>query len=330
MKPSDSSDHAAPRSPASPGLDKSLFDWPRDAGMTEHVVRAMQHEVGRRRRHRIQALAATAAVAVGAGLLWTWPVAPAEDSGNRGSVAAAPMTAAPKRQLLPDGSVIFLRDQAEVAVEFTDALRRVNLLHGEASFTVAKNAAKPFVVQAGAVRVQAVGTEFFVKRGDANVDVLVTEGCVAVAHASATEVPLALPAAGGAAPLSQTEATLVNAGRRVSVPFEPRATWEVLPVSPAEFHQRSAWRAPNLTFARTPLREVVASMNRYGALRLVLEDRSLEDVKLSGTIRGDNFDALLELLATDYGIKAERRGEFAIVLIGGARSSSGRATPSTR
>ena len=68
----------------------------------------------------------------------------------------------------------------EVSEHFTTAERRVRLVRGEAHFTVTKDAARPFVVEAGAVRLRALGTAFNVRFEPSAVEVLVTHGRVQV------------------------------------------------------------------------------------------------------------------------------------------------------
>ncbi|WP_204272534.1 FecR domain-containing protein, partial [Enterobacter hormaechei] len=45
-------------------------------------------------------------------------------------------------------------------------------------FQVAKDSKRPFLVEAGKIRVQAVGTAFAVRRRQAGADIFVTEGVV--------------------------------------------------------------------------------------------------------------------------------------------------------
>jgi|GEM_PF-4045706 len=69
----------------------------------------------------------------------------------------------PMQQHLPDGSVVELRDAAEVlVVEFSEALRRVALHQGAAHFAVEPDPERPFEVVADGVTVRAVGTAFCV------------------------------------------------------------------------------------------------------------------------------------------------------------------------
>ncbi len=65
--------------------------------------------------------------------------------------------------------------------------RRVVLREGEASFQVAHDEQRPFIVQAGDVSVRAVGTAFSVRMRPSGVEVIVTEGVVEVMRDGATE-----------------------------------------------------------------------------------------------------------------------------------------------
>src|SRR3546814_7473302 len=71
-------------------------------------------------------------------------------------------------------------DLTTLDVTMKPEVRQVALKDGEAWFQVAKDRARPFVVEIGDVRVRAVGTAFAVKRTAAGVDVQVTEGVVEI------------------------------------------------------------------------------------------------------------------------------------------------------
>jgi len=90
-----------------------------------------------------------------------------------------------ERVMLPDGSVLELNGDTAAEVSFDAAARRVRLARGEAHFTVAKDPSRPFWVEAGDVAVRAVGTAFNVRFESDAVEVLVTEGRVAVANSAA-------------------------------------------------------------------------------------------------------------------------------------------------
>ena len=206
------------------------------------------------------------------------------------------IVSAPSRQTLPDGSVVELRDGADISVDFSGPLRRVTLVRGEAHFAVAKDFTRPFVVTAAGVSVRAVGTAFAVQMSAATVEVLVTEGRVAVDPAATPDAPpLALVEAGHLA-----IATPINA--------------QVTAIAEAQMTYRLAWRVPRVEFSATPLSEAVLLLNRYSAVRLSLADDSLAGLRISGLVRADNADALVRLLVANYEVAAIPQGEHEIVL----------------
>jgi transmembrane sensor len=81
---------------------------------------------------------------------------------------------------LADHSVANINSASQIEVRLTDRSRDITLLRGEAWFEVAKDKTKPFVVDAGGIRVQAVGTAFGVRRVGKGAEILVTEGVVSV------------------------------------------------------------------------------------------------------------------------------------------------------
>lgn len=306
---------------------RTAFDWPNDAGTTAAVLREMEAELGLRRRRRRRLRAASGAVAVLLACAWLWRPESAPDPAA--PAAVPPVVSAPGRQILPDGSVVVLRGDAAVEVNYGAESRRVRLLRGEAIFDVRKDSARPFVVRAAGVDVRAVGTEFAVSVQDVGVEVLVTEGEVAVQRLAGPDTssggdsppaaalqPAAPPAASGAMAAAHPPAEyMLQAGRRIVVQFSAQAAApEIVAVPAEEMSQRLGWRVPILRFSRTPLRDAVAMLNQHSRVRLVLEGATLNDLPLSGAIRADNVDALLELLAADHGIKAEPRGAAEIVL----------------
>jgi transmembrane sensor len=83
-----------------------------------------------------------------------------------------------RRVPLADGSVATVNTASSIDVAISSKKREIWLDDGEAWFQVAKDRARPFVVEAGRVRVRAVGTAFSVRRRESGADVLVTEGVV--------------------------------------------------------------------------------------------------------------------------------------------------------
>lgn len=300
---SNTSKSSRPRPPVPP------LDWARSAGAVDPVLQAVEKHVAlntrRRRRVALGTAAAFALVAVAGLALRTRapePAAVAATISNPGSAVVSQ----PERQVLADGSVVELRGDAALTIDFRPELRRVVLARGEAHFQVAKDAARPFVVEANGVGVRAVGTAFSVQIGTGAVAVLVTEGRVAVSPEATPEAPKA-PA-------------FVDAGQRIAV--EATATTVVapkaVPLTSDEIAEWLAWRVPRLEFNATPLAEVVALFNTHatGTARphLVLGDAALAQLPLSGVLRADNLPVLLAILDSSYGLKPVPRADGALIL----------------
>lgn len=254
-----------------------------------------------RRPVLITALAAGLALAAGV-LWWRAPaVAPVV------AIASAELGGY-ERRVFEDGSVAELNGGAEIEVNFTAAERRVVLRRGEALFTVAKNPARPFVVHARGVDVRAVGTAFNVRLDPASVEVLVTEGKVRVAPplvAAAIPVSASVPAA---------PPPLVTAGERAIVPLTVDAAPQIARATEAELARIRAWQPRLLDFSSTPLEQVLAEFNRRNRVKLVLADPANAHVPIVASIRSDNIEGFVSLVATAAGLRAERRGDYEIVL----------------
>jgi transmembrane sensor len=301
-----------PPSPSAPVTrDVTVLDWARGTGAADQLVNGLDRYLQRRWRRRV-AIGSTACVGLLlAGLIWF----PQRETAAKASASAVVMR--PEHRALPDGSTVDLNAGADITWSFDDTQRRIVLHKGEAHFQVMKDARRPFVVCAGAVEVHAVGTAFAVDLGARAVDVIVTEGRVAVnttaspasgrdaASSSLPAAPATALAAGWRAKIEQSATSAVSAAPLVSE------------LSPADLQARLAWRVPRLKFASTPLVQVVAMFNDHAIpgrdSRLVLAPGVPSDLRVSGTLRSDDVDSLLKLLAGEFQISSESRaGEIVL------------------
>lgn len=241
-------------------------------------------------------LLAAGALAAGLALVavWRWPHlgAPAGVPGARHHYATT--VGGYQRVTLPDGSVMDLNANTAIEERFVAAERRVTLVRGEATFQVAKDPARPFVVRAAGVSVRAVGTAFNVRLHSEQVDVLVTEGRVRV------EAPTTAPVAAVAE---------VGMGERLVVPTTPAVVASVAlaatPVPAARISEELGWREPRLVFLETPLGEVVRQFNSRNRLQLELADPELATLPVGGSFRADQVDSFVRLLTSGGQIRVE-------------------------
>jgi transmembrane sensor len=215
---------------------------------------------------------------------------------------------------LPDGSMIELNTDSAVSVRFTFSQRRIRLVQGEARFMVAKNPARPFVVETGGIAVRAVGTAFDVRLRPREIDVMVTEGKVRVSDSLRGESLLAVDRRNAAPNSGKTdqnefEPPVVAAGERVTIQLRGEILSTANAISsltPLEIDQALAWRSRRVAFSDASLAEMVAEFNRYNRHKLVIADPSLATRRFGGTFPAADYESFVQLLVSTFGVVAER------------------------
>lgn len=284
---------------------------------SEDRQEAMRSELGRRETRRKSVRRAAGMSAAVAALFFCFVVWHGREGGE--PVGTPPMVRilVPETRVLPDGSVMELNGGAQVSVHFSEGSRRVRLERGEAHFQVQKDAARPFVVEAGAVCVRAVGTGFVVRHEPRAVGVVVNEGVVRVeAFPAADTVAQGAVASEDSKVLPSEEPApiaLLSAGNRVSVALGRQSgahlSEPVSVLSEREIQELQAWRQPHVEFSGTPLSEVVRVINRQGvksgSVRLALADPALGAETLSGRFRINDPEVLLRALEIGFGLRVD-------------------------
>ena len=269
----------------------SLLDRIPESAAAPILAAATRRRSFWRRTVTFGSLAAAAALAVGL-FVWSRPL-PADPTLSAPALSA---TTTPRLVTLSDGTVVQLNTGGEVSERFTAATRHVTLTRGEAHFAVAKNPARPFIVQAGSLQVRAVGTAFNINLQSAAVDVIVTEGRVQLT----TGTP---------------DAPALNAGERATLRRAAAGpTLVVARIDAAAITQTLAWREPLMRLGGATLAELAAEFERATGRRLVLADPTLADLRFGGRFRTDDIDGFTHLLATTLDLDVERTADGAIVL----------------
>lgn len=214
--------------------------------------------------------AAAAVLLVAAGYL-SWTL-----SGNRVTAQLYTSSVAAQRDItLDDGSRVSLGGATRLTTRYSRNQRQVELAEGEAYFEVKHNAERPFVVHAGKLTIEDIGTAFDVRRTGDRVTIAVAEGRVRIAD--------------GAGVHDSLEAV---AGQAVS--YDPaHAAMSVSSTDPA---RAAAWRDARLEFDNEPLSVVVANINRYRSHSLRIADPDLQSLTFTGTVKTDAIDDWLQAL----------------------------------
>lgn len=206
---------------------------------------------------------------------------------------------------LSDGSTVELNSRSRLKVRFTEGVRNVELLEGQALFRVAKNPTRPFIVATGDTRVRAVGTQFDVYRKSGGTIVTVIEGRVAVISS--------LPVTAERAEASASSPSLfLTAGERLTV--APRTVPRPTRVNVAA---ATAWTQRQLVFEFTPLGEAAEEFNRYNARQLVVEGEALRAFKISAIFRSTDPASLVRYIQTQPGIRIQESEDTIRILPAG-------------
>lgn len=180
---------------------------------------------------------------------------------------------------LPDGSTVELGSYSALSVHFGESERRLMLHRGQAYFTVAPAASRPFIVKAGNGTATALGTVFDVKMLDDRVTVSVVEHAVSV---EAAHQPPAVIEAGWQ--ISYSDAGLEPSQRYDAATFD-------------------AWRQDRIVFVDQPLRRVLLELERYRRGRIVLMNSAIGDIPVTAILKTNDTADALQIIASGLPIK---------------------------
>lgn len=191
-----------------------------------------------------------------------------------------------RRVPLHDGSLAAVNTDTKLTIDLKPEVRKVALETGEAWFQVAKDRARPFIVEAGDVRVKAIGTAFAVRRAEAGASVQVTEGVVEVWSVG-----------------DELNVRRISAGART---FVNDVTGPAAAVTAAsDIDRELSWRNGQLIFDGDTLAKAAAEFNRYNRTQVIVIDPTLSEEKLVGRFRTNEPDAFARAAAAMLGARAQ-------------------------
>ena len=191
---------------------------------------------------------------------------------------------------LEDGSRLRLNSNSAVDIEMTGLERRITLIKGEASFEVAKDQNRPFVVYAGAGQAKALGTIYMVRLRD--------EGAIVSVIESVVEV--------GVGRIRKT----LHAAERVMIGRDQHLGQ----VEKIDITQVTAWERGKVIFENAPLSEVIAEINTHFVGYIRLASPEIRDIKVNGVFELSDPLALVELLEESLALKSTRLTNHLIFL----------------
>ena len=199
---------------------------------------------------------------------------------------------------LSDHSHIALDARTRLRVRFSADARIVQLLEGQAQFSVAKDPARPFKVDAGSKTIVAVGTVFDVEYVDRQVQVAMVEGRVAVlSHDPSGSVVVS-----DAGPTSNNSSPIeLSTGEALQVRADGASTL----VPKADIEAATAWRQGKVIFRDQSLAEAVHRLNRYSRQQVIIDDPTLAQMKVSGVFDSGDAQAFAEAMQAYLPVAAD-------------------------
>lgn len=191
---------------------------------------------------------------------------------------------------LKDGSEVQLGSATALSVEIGQGARIITLHRGEAHFSVAPDAARPFIVRAAGGETRALGTAFDVKIVSGGAVVTVTEHAVAVR-----------------APDGQTGNAVE--GQQIRYGAAGLSDAKAVDIAGA-----MAWRRNRLVFYDAPLGEVVADLERHRMGRIIVTDARLKTLPVTAVFDSAQTDAAIETIARTLPVKLRQYGTLLAVL----------------
>ncbi len=205
-------------------------------------------------------------------------------------------TAAKQRALtLPDGTTVVLNQHSELTYPETFSEVRELRLTGEAFFSVAPQPDRPFVVHTPMADIRVLGTQFNLRSypGEAFTEVVVAEGKVELRSPEGERLELQRMEKGVCRPGAALE--------RSSVP---------------NLNAR-AWQTGRLHFDKTPLPQVLKTLERHFAVEIELDNAALADCTFSNRFDQLVLEDILEVIELVFEMESRRLAEDKYLLTGG-------------
>lgn len=190
---------------------------------------------------------------------------------------------------LADGSIVELNTDTVFRADLGLTHRTGSLEKGEAYFSIAHDANRPFVVTAGSHKITVLGTRFSIRKDTDKLEVALVDGRVWFSADDGAPSQSALMMPGD---------VLVATATGVSVTKEPRK----------EISDELAWRSGIIVFHNTPLAEAAKQYNRYNHEKIVIGDSFAAAHEISGALPADNTQEFAHIAQKFFGLQVKRNG----------------------
>lgn len=214
-----------------------------------------------------------------------------------------------KKQILSDGSVIWLQPETWISFpkEFASDKREVRM-SGEAFFEVSTDTHRPFVVYSGGLVTQVLGTSFNIKayKDGPSAEVSVFTGKVSVSLPSLPDIALEQ---------MQGQRQLFLTRHEKAVFSQRKKSFEKTLYNTQKEPELNIWKKNTISFANTPVKEVVTVLNDEFdvELQVAREDQELNNYMLKADFTNQNLPDILQMLEKSLNLTYEIEGKDIIL-----------------
>jgi ferric-dicitrate binding protein FerR (iron transport regulator) len=205
-------------------------------------------------------------------------------------VLAAELQEAPL--VLPDGSKVWLNEDSRVVYQRSFKKRNIQL-EGEAFFDIARDEARPFVVEAGSARTTVLGTSFNLRAypEEDRVELVVESGKVRFESLKKKK--------------DEASATL----EKGQAAFVSKDTDEIV-VDNRISENTTAWMRDTLVFTQESLDKVIGDLQRYFRIDIQVEDNGAYNCNFNATFPQPQLENIFdEMQAVLEGVEIRKEGE---------------------
>jgi transmembrane sensor len=187
--------------------------------------------------------------------------------------------------MLADGSTIYLNRNSSLTYpkHFKNSSRKVSL-EGEAFFDIARDASRPFIINAGKATVKVLGTSFNVitDNGNDEVEVFVSSGTVMVTSADGSRSETLEPDYVGR--ISDREASQM---RNTNVNY-------------------LSWHTNMLVFDGERLENVFTDLKRTFNIDIIAADPAINDYRLTSPFEDQPHDTIIKVICTTFNLHSAK------------------------
>lgn len=193
-------------------------------------------------------------------------------------------------QNLPDGSVVTLNKKSTLSYERSyNKENRMVTLSGEAFFSVAPNTKLPFLVRAGDVTVEVLGTSFNLKSMEEKTTLIVESGRVKIKTAKAVLV--------------------LNAGERVTLEHDSVRMLKE-PVADSLY---AYYRTHNFSCKNTSLKELLAALTSAYDVKIIVDNVEDEQMLITANFSDVSLDNIVKVLCAVLNRVSVKQGDTIVL-----------------